>query len=182
VINPKAPRPDSPDVHRRYCVVAASCFRKLHCPLLERNRWVAIVTLYLSSTLIWSNFIGPAPTLLIPSIDSPLTKSVCGESKRRRTFFPGSNERAREAKRSAMRLPLFPLQHPLTESLACCLRQIRKNLIEEETYMKNRLHTVTSEDGEWAKPEDMASQGLDAILAMRHAICFKLFFHGVQQQ
>jgi hypothetical protein len=113
MINPKAPRPDSPDVHRRYCVVAASCFRRLHCPLLERNRWVAIATLYLSSTLVWSNFIGPAPTLLIPSIDSPLTKSVCGESKRRRTFFPGSNERGREAKRSAMRLPLFASTAPV---------------------------------------------------------------------
>jgi hypothetical protein len=76
----------------------------------------------------------------------------------------------------------LPLQHPLMESLACCLRQIRKNLIEEETYMKNRLHTVTRGDGEWAQPEDMASQGLDAILTMRHAICFKLFFHGGQQQ
>jgi len=54
--------------------------------------------------------------------------------------------------------------------------------MEEGNLYEDRLHTVTRGDGEWAKPEDMASQGLDAILTMRHATCFKLFFHGGQQQ
>jgi hypothetical protein len=99
----------------------------------ERSRQIVIATLQLSSsTLVWSNFIGPAPPLLMPRIDSPLARSVCGESKRRRAFFLGSSGRGREAKRSGggyAKLSLCPRTKCTVGALNCFYDDRRHHLL-----------------------------------------------------